>query len=98
LCGAAVLALATSTNAQESARVLKAGASLSNITPPLGEPIVGNFTTPEASHVHDELHARCLVLDDGETRLAIALCDNVGIAREVLDAARELAEEATGIP
>ena len=26
--------------------------------------------------VHDELHARCLVLDDGSTKLAIVVCDN----------------------
>jgi hypothetical protein len=77
---------------------LRAGAATSNITPPLGEPIVGNFTTPQATHVHDELHARCLVLDDGETRLAVVLCDNVGISRDVLDAARSMAEEGTSIP
>jgi hypothetical protein len=77
---------------------LRAGAATSNITPPLGEPIVGNFNSPPATHVHDELHARCLVLDDGEGRIAIVLCDNVGIAREVLDAARSLAEDASGIP
>src|SRR3954454_23331016 len=63
-------------------RVFRAGAATSNITPPLGEGIVGNFTTPTATHIHDELHARCLVLDDGQTRLAFAICDNVGIPRE----------------
>ncbi|WP_169979434.1 neutral/alkaline non-lysosomal ceramidase N-terminal domain-containing protein [Tautonia rosea] len=83
---------------QEGDRVFRAGAATSNITPPLGEPIVGNWNAPPATHVHDELHARCLVLDDGETRIAIVLCDNVGIARDVLDVARILAEESSGIP
>ncbi|MEW4566651.1 neutral/alkaline non-lysosomal ceramidase N-terminal domain-containing protein [Tautonia sp. JC769] len=83
---------------EEGERVLHAGAATSNITPPLGEPIVGNWNSPPATHVHDELHARCLVLDDGETRIAVVLCDNVGIAREVLDVARSLAEESSGIP
>src|SRR4051812_31251528 len=55
--------------------LFRAGAFASNITPPLGEPIVGNFDTPAATHIHDELHARCLVLDDGKTRLAFAICD-----------------------
>ncbi|WP_233578201.1 hypothetical protein [Tautonia sociabilis] len=79
-------------------RLLQAGAAMSNITPPLGEPIVGGWESPPATHIHDELNARCLVLDDGETTLAIVLCDNVGISRDILDAARALAEEATGIP
>jgi hypothetical protein len=48
--------------------------------------------------VHDELHARCLVLDDGQTRLAIVVADNVGIPREVLDEAKRIAERETGLP
>ncbi|AGA30816.1 neutral/alkaline non-lysosomal ceramidase N-terminal domain-containing protein [Singulisphaera acidiphila] len=78
--------------------LFRAGAFASNITPPLGEPIVGNFDTPAATHIHDELHARCIVLDDGKTRLAFAICDNVGIPREVFDAAKKLVQETTGIP
>jgi hypothetical protein len=76
----------------------RAGAATSNITPMLGSPIVGNFIEPPALRVHDELHARCLVLDDGTTRLAIVICDNVGISREVFDDAKHRIEQATGIP
>src|SRR5262249_18293471 len=36
-------------------RVFRAGAATSNITPPLGEGIVGGFSTPIATHIHDEL-------------------------------------------
>jgi hypothetical protein len=79
-------------------RIFRAGAAASNITPPLGEPIVGGWAPSPATHIHDELYARCLVLDDGVTRLAIAICDNVGIPREVCDAAKELIENETGIP
>jgi neutral ceramidase len=79
-------------------RMLRAGAAMSNITPPLGESIVGNFATPNATHVHDQLHARCLVLDDGKTRMAFAICDNVGIGRDVFDAAKRMVHEATGLP
>src|SRR4051794_41426976 len=79
-------------------KVFRAGAAASNITPPLGEPIVGGWTSPPATHIHDELHARCLVLDDGRTRLAFALCDNVGIPREVFDAAGRMVREETGLP
>ncbi len=76
----------------------RAGASVVNITPWLGEPIVGGFTIPPVTHIHDDLHARCLVLDDGTTRLAVVLCDSVGVSREVFDAARTIASEPAGIP
>ncbi|HEX7899816.1 MAG TPA: hypothetical protein VF950_18750 [Planctomycetota bacterium] len=77
---------------------LKAGAATSDVTPPLGLPIVGGWASPPAGHVHDDLHARCLVLDDGRTRLAIVVVDNVGIARSVLDEARKLVAEETKLP
>lgn len=80
------------------AKVFRAGAATSNITPPLGLPIVGNWGTPLATHVHDDLHARCLVLDDGRTKLAFAVCDNVGITRPVFDEARRLVHQETGLP
>lgn len=79
-------------------RVFRAGAAASNITPPLGELVVGGWKPIPATHVHDELHARCLVLDDGKTRIAIVLCDNVGIPREVFDAAKTTIHKQTGIP
>lgn len=85
-------------HAQEPARVFRAGAATSNITPPLGESIVGGWKPIPATNVHDELHARCLVLDDGEVKLAIVLCDNVGIPAEVFDSAKRQVHEATGIP
>ncbi|MEZ6131019.1 MAG: hypothetical protein R3C59_20300 [Planctomycetaceae bacterium] len=83
--------------ADEAKRVFQAGAATSNITPPLGQLIVGGWEPYPATHIHDELHARCLVLDDGKQRLAIVLCDNVGIPREVFDNARKQIHDATGI-
>ena len=82
----------------EASPQLQAGAAASNITPPLGEPIVGGWSPRPATHVHDELHAKCLVLDDGQVRLAIVVSDNVGIPREVYDAAKRSVHESTGIP
>ena len=76
----------------------RAGAATSNVTPFIGEVIVGGFGTPRSTNIHDELHARCLVLDDGETRLVFAIVDNVGILREVFDEAKRLINESTGIP
>ena len=82
----------------DAPRVFRAGAATSNITPPLGGKIVGGWKPIEATHIHDELHARCLVLDDGTTRLVIVLCDNLGLPREVYDAAKIIVQEKTGIP
>ena len=100
LCSARVLlascgflfgvALAASTGPERpsSARVFRAGAATSNITPPLGEGIVGNFEIPPATYVHDELHARCLVLDDGTTKLVFVVVDSVSVNREVFEIGR----------
>jgi neutral ceramidase len=44
------------------------------------------------------LHARCLVLDDGTTKLAIVVVDSCMIPREICDAAKALAAKKTGIP
>ncbi len=60
---------------------------------------MGNFgTPPPAKYVHDELHARCFVLDDGATRIALVVIDNIYVSREVLDEAKRLVTEATGLP
>ena len=76
-----------------------AGAATSNITPWLGDGLVGNFgTPPPARYVHDELRARCFVLDDGTTRIALVVSDNIYISREVLDDAKRQVTEATGLP
>ena len=82
----------------ESARLFQAGAAAGNITPPLDEPIVGGWGSPPAKHIHDELYARCLVLDDGQTKLVFVLADSLGMSRDVFDAAKRIAHEKTGIP
>jgi len=75
-----------------------AGAATSNITPPLGKPVVGNFEQFPSTHVHDELHARCLALDDGKTRLLLVVCDLLSFHRVVSDEARRLIQERLGVP
>lgn len=86
------------TSSAPTAKVLKAGAATSNITPPLGGLIVGGFTPFPATHIHDELHARCLVLDNGERKVAIVVCDLLGAARQMFDEAARLVKEEAGIP
>lgn len=97
--GLLLLALAQTVLGQESnQRLFKAGAAASNITPPLGSPIVGGWSPFPATNIHDELWARCLVLDDGRTRLAIVVADNVGIPRAVFDEAKRRVREKAGLP
>ena len=76
-----------------------AGAATTNITPWLGDGLVGNFgTPPPAKDVHDELYARCFVLDGGSTRIALVVNDNIYISREVLDDAKRQVTDVTGLP
>lgn len=76
----------------------KAGAATSNITPFLGEAIIGGFVPFPATHVHDDLYAKCLVLDDGKTRLAVVVCDLLGIHVDLSREARKLIHQSVGIP
>lgn len=77
---------------------LQAGAATSNITPEIGSDIVGGFVPAPSNDVHDELHARCLVLGDGQSLLALVVCDLLGLHRSLCNEAKRLVEEATGIP
>ncbi|HWL10729.1 MAG TPA: neutral/alkaline non-lysosomal ceramidase N-terminal domain-containing protein [Planctomicrobium sp.] len=76
----------------------RAGAATSNITPELGKPVEGYGSKVPTTQVHDELHARCLVLDDGETTLVIVVCDLLGVHLGLSAKARQLIEERCGIP
>lgn len=77
---------------------MRAGAATSNITPFLGGDIVGGFHPRASTHIHDELHARCLVLDNGEKQVAFVVCDLVGADKVLFDEARRQVVEATGLP
>src|SRR5262245_18786022 len=94
---AVAFAIVTSAQAQNPERELRAGSATRNITPPLGSSINGGMSDRKATHIHDELHARCLVLDDGSTRLAFAVCDMCMIPRPVMDQAKEYLRNEVGL-
>lgn len=98
-CLCLTLLAAWSSAAPEKGQVLRAGAYAIDITP-TKYPIVinGGFEPRWATHALDQIHARCLVLDDGKTRIAIVVVDACMLSRELLDQAKELAREKTGIP
>ncbi|WP_166831154.1 hypothetical protein [Thalassoroseus pseudoceratinae] len=77
----------------------RAGAALSNITPKMGVVLDGTIMQiGPAKHVHDELWVRCLVLDDGATKLAFAEVDNTMVSRPIHDAAKAMIMKRVGIP
>lgn len=95
----ALLALVLAFPAAAQEKVFRAGAHAQNINPakyPVS--VNGGMQDRTAKEAHDPLHARCLVLDDGATRIALVVCDSCMIPREVSDEAKRLAHKATGIP
>ncbi len=93
---AIVFAPAQGTGARP-AMELRAGAATSNITPALGASINGQMYDRKATHIHDELFARSLVLDNGQTRVAFVVADSCMISREIFDSAKRIIEAETGL-
>lgn len=94
----AVFMLAGAVGVAQDAPVFRAGAATANITPWIGLSIAGHLNDRTIERVHDELHARALVLDDGDTRLAFVLVDSCMVPREIIEAAKQRVHDATGMP
>jgi hypothetical protein len=91
---------AASATAQEPAKkTFKAGAFAINVSP-LKYPVIinGGMTERTADKLTDPLHARCIVLDDGTTKVALVVVDSCMMPRDLLDEAKDIASRATGIP
>ncbi|HIE27497.1 TPA: hypothetical protein EYP66_09440 [Candidatus Poribacteria bacterium] len=79
-------------------KILKSGAARSNITPLLGTSLAGYFNDRKAVDVLDDLHAKALVLDNGETKIALVVCDLIVLEGEYVNRARQIIESHCGIP
>ncbi len=78
--------------------VLRGGCSKVNITPPLGIPLIGSKGQP-SDDILDELYAKALVLNDGNTTIAIVSADLLYTPlEEITNPVRETIKEKTGIP
>src|SRR5436190_11378918 len=81
-----------------NAAQFRAGAATADISPWMGLPINGNMHQHWGTNLHDKLHARALVLDDGTNRIAFCVADNCLIYREVFDAAKNIVHDKSGMP
>ena len=80
-------------------KVFQAGAWAQDITPEKWPVSVnGGMSDRKTEKSVDTLHAGCLVLDDGDGSLAFVVVDSCMVPRDVLDEAKKLASEKTGIP
>ncbi len=77
---------------------LKGGCAKVNITPPLGIPLIGSKGKP-SDNIIDELYARALVLNDGNTTVAIVSADLLYTPlEEITNPARQIIKDKTGMP
>ncbi|MGV3560233.1 hypothetical protein [Larkinella arboricola] len=75
----------------------QAGAARVDITPPLGTLINGDFITHYARFIHDPLYAKALVLQQGETTVALVIVDICAMPKDLLDKVKLDIHEQTGL-
>ena len=56
------------------------------------------FTERSADRVEDTLYAKSIALDDGRQRILFCVVDTCMIARDLIDEAKQMTSEATGVP
>ncbi|MDP6778653.1 MAG: hypothetical protein QGI83_18005, partial [Candidatus Latescibacteria bacterium] len=78
--------------------MIKAGFAEAVITPEIGQEMPGGIQKRFAQSVHDDLFATAMVLDDGQSPVAIVGIDALSVKRSVVLSAREQIGNRTGIP
>ena len=68
------------------------------ITPEIGAEMPGGISKRFSHHVHDDLLANAMVMDDGDTQLVLAGLDALSIKRSTTLSARQQIADVTGIP
>ncbi|MBM4000850.1 MAG: hypothetical protein FJ297_15145 [Planctomycetes bacterium] len=78
---------------------LRVGAAVTDVSPTSFPVLInGGMLSRTAEKIKTPVEARALVLDDGAERLAIVVVDSCMMPRPLLDEAKQLAAERTGIP
>jgi len=78
--------------------VLKIGVASTTITPFLDISLQGYAYPRTPDGVHDDLHAKAWVIDDGHDQVVLVACDLVEVSREAVEAARRQISARCGIP
>jgi hypothetical protein len=77
---------------------LRVGAAAESITPAAGTPMAGYYSERGAKGVHDELHAKAIVLETGGVAVALVALDLITTPRDLVDDARREIERIAQIP
>ena len=77
---------------------LTAGVAVTDITPPIGYRMSGYFSERLSTGTLNPLHAKALVLRQGDISAALVFCDIIGLSLDVSSRALRQAEVKTGIP
>lgn len=93
-----LLLLLASTLTAAGDAVLKVGLAESDITAPIGYRLDGYFHERLATGQKDPLKAKAIVLEQGNMRTALVVCDLLGMPLAMSTEVRALAEKRTGIP
>lgn len=84
--------------AEFRAAELRVGAAATVLTPPEGTPLAGYYGFRGSKVVLDDIHAKALVLEVGDTTAVVVVCDLISLPRHTVNEARRQIEKATGIP
>ncbi|MHC4398695.1 MAG: neutral/alkaline non-lysosomal ceramidase N-terminal domain-containing protein, partial [Planctomycetota bacterium] len=83
---------------EQSRGTLKAGMAKTVITPPVGTQLSGySGRTDPSTGVLDDLYAKALVVDDGNERIALVVCDIIGFRIDMVNEMRAIIQRQTGI-
>lgn len=74
-----------------------AGAAKTDITPPLGTFINGDFITHYANNIHDPLYSKALVLQNKNTVIALVVVDICIMPKDFLDEVKSDIQKQAGI-
>lgn len=69
--------------------MLKAGVARKVLKPRVGADLVGYFAEQLTTGIHDDIHARALILDDGETRIALCSVESCIIPAPLVQLVRQ---------
>lgn len=88
----------TSLAAQSAGQSLRVGVGVTVINPFLDVPLAGYYYPRLPVGIHDDLHAKALVFDNGHDQIVLVACDLVELPRAAVESARQRIQKSYGIP